>query len=597
MDDLGLRRLMSSLRDDHPVETGPAHHSHRSKFLEVLAALGRLSAGGGPVETTLGAACGLVAESLAVDAALVFEPAATAGRMTVRSAAGSLADALGEEASSGAGTQAGLALEQPGVTATADVRSSWPDDAFLARHELAAAALVALPGPAGPLGLLGVYETGRRAFDPDELAFLQAAGAFLAAALERHQSEQERRRLLSQVEVADRLASIGRLAGGVAHELNNPLSYVNANLAFIVEEAATLAGRLEAAPSSDTELAESVRQLIDAATDTRDGVETMRGLVRDLQTLSRGDESALRSLDLTQVLESSLNVARSEIGQRARLERALTAALPPVRANELRLGQVFLGLLVHAAQAIPEGHVEENLIRVTTRVVPGDRVAVEVSDTGPGITPDRLDRILDPSSAAGAPGAGLGLSSCRSVVEALGGRLEVESRPGQGITRRVLLPVAAAEAIEPSVAGPAPAARRGRILVVDDEPMVGAVMERSLSDEFEVVLVDGGRAAMARLARGETFDVIFSDLLMPEMSGMELFGEIERLDPALAARMVFLSGGAFTPASREFLSRPGVECIEKPFDLATIREAIARHLTPEAAPAGKHQGASGRDLL
>jgi DNA-binding NtrC family response regulator len=131
------------------------------------------------------------------------------------------------------------------------------------------------------------------------------------------------------------------------------------------------------------------------------------------------------------------------------------------------------------------------------------------------------------------------------------------------------------------VQAPAPTAHRNRILVVDDEPLVGNVLERTLGEEFEVVPVSGSKEALELLARGETFDVIFSDLLMPGMSGMELFHEVERLDPALASRIVFLSGGAFTDAARDFLARPGVECIEKPFDLGTIRGAIARRL---AAP-------------
>jgi CheY-like chemotaxis protein/signal transduction histidine kinase len=578
LDDLALNRRLLALRDDHPIEPWPGHRSHRSKFFEVLAALGKLTLPGQATEAILEAACELVAESLSVDAALVLEPTATPGRLAVRAGTGCLAAAVGEEAASGPGTQAGLALAQPGV-ATADARAASPADAFLARHRLATSLLVALPGPAGPLGLLGACEVERRAFEPDELAFLETAGAILAGALGRQQAWLERQRLEARLEAADRLISLGKLAGGVAHQLNNPLSYVTANLAFVAEEAGALAGRLEATGSIDAGLAASARQLVDAANDTRDGLETMRVLLRDLQTLSGGDGAALRPLDPTLALESSLNVAGSELRHRAGLERALTAALPPVLASEVRLGQLFLGLLVHVAEAIPDGHPEDHLVRITTGLVEGDRIAVEVVVTA---------RVTGGVAVSG-PTNGTGLAACRGAVEALGGELEVDDRAGRGITYRLLLPVAPVEGVEPRpsepraavpAAGPAPVTgpTRGRILVVDDEPMVGTVLERSLGAEYEIVPVDSGRAALALLARGERFDLIFSDLLMPEMSGMDLSREVEAFSPELAARMVFLTGGAFTSATRDFLARPGVEFVEKPFDLATIRGAISRRL-------------------
>jgi CheY-like chemotaxis protein len=213
-----------------------------------------------------------------------------------------------------------------------------------------------------------------------------------------------------------------------------------------------------------------------------------------------------------------------------------------------------------------------------------------VSDTGCGIPADRLERIFDPFFSTKAPGtgAGLGLSICRSIVGALGGEMQVESRVGAGSTFRVLLPVAPAEPADAhhGPATPQVVARRHRLLVVDDEPLIGTVIERTLGGEFEVVVVGSAREALALLAGGAAFDLIFSDLLMPGMNGMELHAELERLSPALAERMVFLSGGAYTPAARAFLSRPGREVIEKPFDLDTIRASIARRLgaaVPETA--------------
>jgi signal transduction histidine kinase len=347
-DDGALQRLLDELRARPPSVPWPAHVSHRGRFSEVLSALGHLAISGDPIDSLLATSCALVAETLSVDATVLLEPTSASDRLVVRAGAGCLTGALGEPVACGPGTQTGFALGQHGSTATADVHATWPGDAFLARHGLAASALVVLPGPSGPLGLLGAYEAGFRAFEPDEIRFLEAAATCLSAALGRHRSELERQRLYARLAVADRMVSLGTLAGGVAHELNNPLSYVTANLAFVAQEVAALAGRLAARGHDAGEAGESARQIADAADDARDGVEKMRGLVRDLQRLSSGDDSALTQVDLTHVLESSISVARSEIKHRARVERQLAPALPPVRANEARLGQVFLNLLVNA---------------------------------------------------------------------------------------------------------------------------------------------------------------------------------------------------------------------------------------------------------
>jgi signal transduction histidine kinase/CheY-like chemotaxis protein len=581
-EEAALERLIGDLRADHPAEPGPGHVSHRTKFSEVLAALGHLAIGGDPIEPLLATACGLVAETLAVDAAALLECTPAGDRLVVRSASGVLVGTAGEPVPCGACTQAGFALEHLASTATADVHAAWPRDLFLARHGLAASALAVVPGPNGPLGLLGAYEAGFRAFAPDEVRFLEAAGAYLSAAFALHRSELERQRLYARLAVADRMVSVGSLAGGVAHELNNPLSYVSANLAFITEEVGELARRLAMTGTADRELEVVAGQLRSAADDARDGVEKMHGLVRDLQRLSRDDGMPV-PLDLTHVLESAISVARSEIKHRARVELELASSLPPVRASEARLGQVFLNLLVNAAHATPEGRTADQLIRVRSFVAAGPRVAVEVSDTGCGIPAERLERIFEPFYSTRAPsgGVGLGLSICRSIIGALGGSIEVESRVGVGSTFRVLLPVAPTEQAEEAphlVAAPVAAPRRGRLLVVDDEALIGAVLERTLGRDHDVVVLTSSREALAQLQAGERFDLIFSDLLMPGLSGMELHAALERLDPAQAARMIFLSGGACTPAAQDFLDSPGIEWFQKPFELSLVNDAIARRL-------------------
>ncbi|WP_242337013.1 ATP-binding protein [Anaeromyxobacter sp. SG66] len=397
----------------------------------------------------------------------------------------------------------------------------------------------------------------------------------------------ETRLLHTRLALADRLASVGTLAAGVAHELNNPLAYVSANLAFLSDRLERVGRLLTGAPPSPSD-AELARQLQDAVSEARDGAQRMRVIVRDLRTFSRGENDRSGPVDLAPVIESCINMARAEIRRRARLTRDL-APVPPVHGNAARLGQVFLNLLVNAAQAIAEGAPERNEIRVVTRTRPDGRVAVEVRDTGCGIAAEHLPRVFDPFFTTKPPGVGtgLGLSICHGIVTGLGGALEVESTPGAGAIFRVVLPSSpapAAAAAASGTPGTAPGVRpRARILVVDDEPLVATVLQRTLQPDHEVVVAGAARQALAQLERGERFDAILCDLLMPEMSGMDLHRALVAAGDPHARRMLFLTGGAFTASARVFLDASGADCLEKPFELEALRAAIARLLAGAAA--------------
>jgi len=255
--------------------------------------------------------------------------------------------------------------------------------------------------------------------------------------------------------------------------------------------------------------------------------------------------------------------------------------VPPVLANGARLGQVFLNLLINAAQAIPEGQVEKNEIRVVTRSDDLGRAIVEVRDSGSGISPDVVGRIFDPffTTKPIGIGTGLGLSICRSIVTALGGVIAVESQVNKGTVFRVTLP-SAPEAKDdgdlPS-SGRANQGRRGRVLVVDDERAIGQSIRRILMSEHEVVVFTRAQHARDLIAQGDRFDVILCDLMMPEMTGMDLHASLVAMAPDQAERIVLLTGGAFTSTARHFLESVPNLRIEKPFDSANLR-AIIRSL-------------------
>ncbi|MBZ4421984.1 PAS domain S-box protein [Myxococcus sp. RHSTA-1-4] len=390
----------------------------------------------------------------------------------------------------------------------------------------------------------------------------------------------ERNQMQARLMLAQRMASVGTLAAGVAHEINNPLAYLTANLAFAREAVGTL--REEGARSLEPKLVGALADAQSALAEAQQGADRVRTIVRDLKTFSRVDVADNTDVDVRQVLESTLNLATTEIRHRARLVKQF-AEVPRVRANESRLGQVFLNLLVNAAQAIPGGTPERHEIRVATRVGSGGRVVVEVADTGLGIAAEHLPHLFDPFFTTKEPGVGtgLGLSICHSLVASLGGEIHVESEPGKGSTFRVLLPASqpVQAAPEPPAPPPPTAEKRGRLLVVDDEPLVCTALARTLRPHHDVTMSTRAQEALDRIVAGERFDVVFCDLMMPGMSGMDFYSALKERYPEQAGRVVFLTGGAVTPQARAFLESVPSPHLEKPFAsrelLSLVQERLA----------------------
>jgi CheY-like chemotaxis protein len=210
-------------------------------------------------------------------------------------------------------------------------------------------------------------------------------------------------------------------------------------------------------------------------------------------------------------------------------------------------------------------------------------VAVEVSDTGAGIPPGALPRVFEPffTTKPAGQGTGLGLSICRTIVAAAGGTIEVESQPGRGTLVRVRLPAA-----EPAEGAPGAdrrekaAAARGRVLVVDDERLVGNSLRRALAADHEVSVVASARMALRLLEQGERFDAVITDLMMPDLTGVELARALVALDPRLAGRIVFMTAGAVTDEARRAMEAGAIPCLAKPVPLEAMREALAKVMQP-----------------
>ncbi|MBE2254480.1 MAG: PAS domain-containing protein [Myxococcus sp.] len=378
--------------------------------------------------------------------------------------------------------------------------------------------------------------------------------------------------LQARLALTERLASVGTLAAGVAHEINNPLAWITSNLQFAVEELTRL--------RRETSLL-GLDEVTEALSDARVGADRVSTIVRDLKVFSRAPDEQTGLVDVRRVIESAITMARNEIRHRAQLERRLDD-VPLVKGNEGKLSQVFLNLLINAAHAVPDGDVSNHSIVVSTGVDKDGNAVVQVRDTGQGISPEVLPQIFDPffTTKPVGQGTGLGLSICHSIVTSLGGSIQVESALGRGTTFKVTLPRAAVDTRKSPapIATPVPVAR-GVVALIDDEPSVLMALKRLLGPLHEVSAFSEARAALEALPQLRP-DVIFCDVMMPEMSGTEVFHRLRASHPQLAERVVFMTGGAFSESARDFLDEARRPILDKPFTAEGVRkianEQVAR---------------------
>jgi ligand-binding sensor domain-containing protein/signal transduction histidine kinase/CheY-like chemotaxis protein len=407
-------------------------------------------------------------------------------------------------------------------------------------------------------------------------AELASVNVDLKARLEELQTTRER------LAHAEKMAAVGTLAAGVGHEINNPLAFIISNLHFAVEEVREAAG----SQAGD----ERWREVDQALCEALQGADRVRRIVQDLKAFSRSQPQQAQRVDLHAVLDLALSIAGAEVRHRSKVVKDYGNP-PRVLGDETRLGQVFLNLLVNAAQAIPEGNTHSHEIRITTRRDEKGQAVVAVSDTGSGIAPDVLPRIFEPffTTKPVGVGTGLGLSICHSYVQAMGGDIRVRSELGRGTTFEVVLPgtpwasPATHSAYAKRSETPSP---RARLMVIDDEPLLTTSLQRTLNAEHEVEAFNSARQALERLRTGGEYSLILCDLMMPEMTGMDLHATLTREAPGLAERMVFITGGAFTEQGRRFLDSTHLPWLEKPFEPDSLRARI-RTLLVDAPPVAR----------
>jgi two-component system, cell cycle sensor histidine kinase and response regulator CckA len=419
---------------------------------------------------------------------------------------------------------------------------------------------------------------------------------WLQATMRDETRAQQEQALRAQTE---RLASMGLLAASVGHEINNPLAYVLANIDDLAQTLPELVGAAETCyaeleravgrpallaslgPKAELLAPSTLGMVVEQVTEALDGVRRIALISKVLSTFSRVEQTDLASVDVGHALDCAISMATNEIRFRAQLITDF-GKLPRVMASEGKLSQVFLNLLINAAHSIAPGSVEQNRITVRTWAT-AENACVELTDTGGGMDAVTQGRIFEPffSTKGLGAGAGLGLSICKTILAECGGDIEVESELGRGSRFLVRIPLAAqpvkAAHATPREAAREPPAIRGRILVVDDEVLLVKLMTRLLAGH-EVVSVNSGEAAEALLEQDELFDLILCDLMMPNLTGVDVHRWLHQRNPSLAARVVFTTGGVFGEVTQQYLLQSGVQKLEKPFDAVLFKRVVTERV-------------------
>jgi signal transduction histidine kinase len=394
----------------------------------------------------------------------------------------------------------------------------------------------------------------------------------------------ERRALERRLAQSEKLAALGTLSAGMAHEINNPLAYALGNVDFVLDALPDAQQRLRALGGGEADaVAARLGELADALREGKEGAVRVHHIVEDLKRFGRAEAAQEATLELCEVLDCALRMTASHLRHHATVRRDYRPT-PRVRANEGQLGQVFTNLLMNAAHAVSgatgAASPESNEVVVAMFTDDAGRAVVEIRDSGPGIADDLKGRIFDPffTTKPVGSGTGLGLSICFSIVESLGGALTVASEPGEGATFRVILPALAVEPTSVPVVSASLPLRRGRVLVIDDEPAIRRLIGRLLKQDHEVIELGNAREALALIATDEPFDMILCDLMMPGLTGAEFYEALRELQPQSLDNVVFLTGGAFTERSQKFLDSIANATMMKPLQPEQLRSLVAEHV-------------------
>ncbi len=407
----------------------------------------------------------------------------------------------------------------------------------------------------------------------DHLAREALTGPGLRRSIEAAVARNRARELRRRLEHADRLAALGTLAAGVAHEVNNPAAYVLMNLKTCREHAAALRRSLELGEPDPVTSATMFDEIQEMLEDNLRGVERIVAIVHALRSYARSEPDEITSVDLAGVCRDACDLVGNQLRHRARLSLDL-ASVPTVTADARKLSQVVINLLINAADAIPvgDGRGHEIRMRCAER---GGRVELSVTDTGSGIAPALRGRIFEPffTTKARGEGSGLGLAIARDIVERFGGKLTVETEVGRGSTFIAAFPVERrATSSKPAVAV-AGTSTRASLLIIDDEVALTSALRRQLRGHHDITVINDGAAGLAAILR-QDFDVILCDVMMPGTDGLAVLEALRKNRPDLTHKVVLMTAGVFSDPIRDRVVALGGQLLDKPVPLDTLLAII-----------------------
>lgn len=490
-----------------------------------------------------------------------------AGRplVAIRTSDGSLALVAGRSIADAAEAAQVRALGDV-LTDTPGLRSAaLPETSARERRSVWFYAVPSLREPTA-LGAFIVVLSEVRSLRPEEALGLETCARMAGALLDNRRAafvSSHHRKLHQQLSTRERLATVGAMAASIAHEINSPLASVSGNVAVVLDEVRELEQRGALA-------SEDVEELLRALGEAKESAARVATVVRDLVMLARDRDEHATSVDVRQAVAVATRLVRGEIRQRARLEIDVAPNLV-VHADEPRVVQVLVHLLREAIESLPDDRPDRHEILIRARHENGT-VAIEVHDSGKAPTEEGRERAFEPFFSLRGGGSALGLSVCQDLLQALDGRLLVLASPLGGACFRTELPATARGG--PTLPPALPTLRR--VLVVDDEPMMCAVVARMLRRTCRVTTFTDAREALASVLRGDAYDAVLCDVMMPGMSGIEFLEELGRAAPALARRTGFLTAGAFTDRTRAFLHAEGRHWVDKPVDIPTLTGLVDR---------------------
>lgn len=399
----------------------------------------------------------------------------------------------------------------------------------------------------------------------------------------------ERAQFRLQAIVNDKLASVGVLASGVAHEINNPIAWVLANLMQMKNTIHTLQTEVAISKNAHSEAASLTPKLKtlflefeEMVNDSIQGANRVQNIVQDLIGFTRVSHEDIDLINVHDVIDSALNIASPHYKYKALLEKKFEENLPNIHVNSGKLHQVILNFILNAAQAIPDGKQEENKIKIIT-AFEDEKVRIDISDTGCGIPSDNLAKIYQPffTTEAESGGIGLGLSICYEIIRNLNGTVQINTKINEGTTFSIFLPLGNTllQQTEKNQFTPTNISKKN-ILIIESEINLLNSLQRFLSTHHDVTTAVGGKAGLELLMKEDRiFDVILCDLAMPDVDGADIYYALQKQSPSITNHMIFIENGDYEAKLNDFINQEPVSCLKKPLDLTELLQTIEKSAT------------------